>query len=69
MLVAQPLMLPILRAMFILKINKIQNVGYSQIWSIIASSYVSHSGADDILPYIIYTILLLSPKHMYSNLR
>ncbi|XP_064382411.1 uncharacterized protein LOC135331250 [Halichondria panicea] len=27
------------------------------------------TGADDLLPYIIYTLLLLSPKHMYSNLR
>ena len=26
-------------------------------------------GADEMLPYIIYTLLLLSPKHMYSNLR
>ena len=26
-------------------------------------------GADDLLPYIIYTVLLLSPKHMHSNLR
>ena len=28
-----------------------------------------HAGADSLLPYIIYTILLLSPKHMHSNLR
>jgi hypothetical protein len=27
------------------------------------------TGADELLPYIIYTLILLSPKHMYSNLR
>jgi hypothetical protein len=27
------------------------------------------TGADEMLPYIIYTLILLSPKHMYSNLR
>lgn len=27
------------------------------------------TGADDVLPYLIYTLLLLSPKHMHSNLR
>lgn len=26
-------------------------------------------GADDLLPYLIYTILLLSPEHIHSNLR
>ena len=26
-------------------------------------------GADDLLPYIIYTLILAAPRHVYSNIR
>lgn len=29
----------------------------------------SGTGADDLLPYLIFTILILSPHHMHSNIR
>ena len=34
-----------------------------------ATMFLLPIGADDVLPYLIYTILLLSPKHVHSNLR